>query len=162
MPGHFNWHMATRYNWGEPWYAGFRQSQTLYRLKNQLFFTRNLLPHMLGWFSLRGDQHRGCGMACACAAGFDAGFALATSFDSKATQSSGGVAGMDSRKAALFEVIKQWETARMSGAFPESIKAELQDVQREFRFAAWSRPVGVAVAQAVRAGATHQGENSRS
>jgi hypothetical protein len=25
-PGHFNWHIYTRMNWGEPWYAGFRES----------------------------------------------------------------------------------------------------------------------------------------
>ena len=41
---HFFWHMYTRMNWGEPWYAGFRESQTEYRLKNQEFFRRNLLP----------------------------------------------------------------------------------------------------------------------
>ena len=58
-PGHFNWHIATRYNWGEPWYAGFRQSQTLYRLKNQLFYTRNLIPRMLGWFSIRRETTTG-------------------------------------------------------------------------------------------------------
>ena len=50
---HYFWHIYTRMNWGEPWYAGFRESQTEYRLKNQAYFTRNLMPHMLGWFSLR-------------------------------------------------------------------------------------------------------------
>ena len=35
---HFFWHMYTRMNWGEPWYAGFRESQTEYRLKNQAYF----------------------------------------------------------------------------------------------------------------------------
>jgi len=34
-PGHYFWHIYTRMNWGEPWYAGFRESQTQYRLKNQ-------------------------------------------------------------------------------------------------------------------------------
>jgi len=52
-PGHFNWHIFTRMNWGEPWYAGFRESQTLYRFKNQVLFQRNYMPHMLGWFALR-------------------------------------------------------------------------------------------------------------
>ena len=136
-PGHFNWHIATRYNWGEPWYAGFRQSQTLYRLKNQLFYTRNLIPRMLGWFAVRAETTpEDAEWLCARAAGYDAGFALAASFDSKATQSSGDVAGMDKKKAAIFEVINQWETARLSGAFPESLKAELQDVNREFHLVA--------------------------
>ena len=63
-PHHFTWHIATRYNWGEPWYAGFRQSQTLYRLKNQLFYTRNLIPRMLGWFSrARGNDAGRCRVA---------------------------------------------------------------------------------------------------
>jgi len=132
-PHHFTWHIASRYNWGEPWYAGFRQSQTLYRLKNQLFFTRNLLPHMLGWFAVREETTvEDAEWLCARAAGYDAGFALATSFESKATQSSGEVAGVDKEKAAIFEVINQWETARQSRAFPQSVKAALQDVNREF------------------------------
>lgn len=135
-PGHFNWHIATRYNWGEPWYAGFRQSQTLYRLKNQLFYTRNLIPHMLGWFAVRAETTReDAEWLCARAAGYDAGFALATSFDSKATLASGDLTGMDERKAAIFEAIRQWETARQGNAFPESLKPALQDVNREFHLA---------------------------
>lgn len=138
-PGHFTWHIATRYNWGEPWYAGFRQSQTIYRLKNQLFYTRNLLPRMLGWFSLRGETSvEDAEWLCARAAGYDAGFALATSFDSKATQAAGGVTGMDPRKAAILVAIQQWETARQAGAFPDSLKPALQDVEREFHLA----PIG--------------------
>jgi len=135
-PGHFTWHIATRYNWGEPWYAGFRQSQTLYRLKNQLFYTRNLIPRMLGWFSVRDETTpEDAEWLCARAAGYDAGFALVTSFDSKATQSSSDLADMDKKKAAIFEVINQWETARQSDAFPESVKPGLQDVNREFHLA---------------------------
>lgn len=137
MPKHFTWHIATRYNWGEPWYAGFRQSQTLMRLKYQLFFTRNMIPRMLGWFSLREETTvADAEWLCARAAGFDAGFALATSFESKATQSSSDVAGVDKNKAAILDAIKQWETARQSDAFPESVKPELQDVDREFHLAA--------------------------
>jgi hypothetical protein len=137
MPKHFTWHIATRYNWGEPWYAGFRQSQTLLRLKYQLFFTRNLIPRMLGWFSLRPETTvADVEWLCARAAGFDAGFALAASFDSKATQSSSAVAGLDQRTTAILETIRQWETARQSGAFPESVKPGLQDVNREFRLVA--------------------------
>ncbi len=136
-PGHFNWHIATRYNWGEPWYAGFRQSQTLYRLKNQLFYTRNLIPCMLGWFTLRAETTpENAEWLCARAAGYDAGFALATSFESKANQNSGDAARMDEKQLAILEVVKQWETARRLGAFPESVKPALQDVNREFHHVA--------------------------
>jgi hypothetical protein len=129
-PHHFTWHIATRYNWGEPWYAGFRQSQTLDRLRNQLFYTRNLIPRMLGWFAVREETTvADAEWLCARSAGYDAGFALATSFESKATQRS---AGVDGGEAAILEVIKQWETARQSDAFPESVKPGLQDANREF------------------------------
>lgn len=136
-PHHFTWHIATRYNWGEPWYAGFRESQTLLRLKNQLFYTRNLIPRMLGWFSLRAETTlQDAEWLCARAAGYDAGFALATSFDSKATQSSSGVTAIDGKKEEILEAIHQWETARQAGAFPGSLKPALQDVTREFHLAA--------------------------
>ncbi len=135
-PGHFNWHIATRYNWGEPWYAGFRQSQTLYRLKNQLFYTRNLIPRMLGWFSIRRETTtEDAEWLCARAAGYDAGFALATRFGSRATQAASAVSAMDDKRSAILDVVQQWETARLSGAFPESVKTALQDVTREFHLA---------------------------
>ncbi len=131
---HFTWHIATRYNWGEPWYAGFRQSQTLYRMKNQLFFTRNLLPRMLGWFSLRQDTSQAdVEWLCARAAGYDAGFALAASFDSQAKQSSANLPQIGPDTQRILAVVSAWETARQSGAFPDSVKADLRDTSREFR-----------------------------
>jgi hypothetical protein len=136
-PHHFTWHIATRYNWGEPWYAGFRESQTILRLRNQLFYTRNLIPRMLGWFSLRPETTlEDAEWLCARAAGYDAGFALATSFDSKATQSSGSVSKVEGKREDILEAIRQWETARQGGAFPETLKPSLQDVSREFRLVA--------------------------
>jgi hypothetical protein len=132
-PGHFNWHVNTYYNWGEPWYAGFRESQTLYRFKNQLFYTRNLLPRMLGWFALRPDTTLAdAEWLLARAAGYDAGFALVASFDSAAQQKAGGVDAMDPRKAAIMGAVRVWETARFAGAFPEEIRAQLRDNTREF------------------------------
>ena len=137
MPKHFTWHIATRYNWGEPWYAGFRQSQTLYRLKNQLFYTRNLIPHMLGWFSLRRQTTlEDVEWLCARAAGFDAGFALVTSLTGRAAQTTGDAADFEKTRKAILDVVSQWETARQSGAFPESVKPLLQDVNREFHLVA--------------------------
>jgi hypothetical protein len=136
-PGHFNWHIYTRMNWGEPWYAGFRESQTLYRFKNQLHFERNFMPHMLGWFALRPDTSiEDAEWLLARAAGFDAGFALATSLAStaqlEADPSSAGTAKRFGASLAILEAIKQWETARMFGAFPPEVKAALRDNAREF------------------------------
>lgn len=124
-PGHYNWHIYTRMNWGEPWYAGFRESQTLYRLKNQAYYSRNLMPRMLGWFQMNAETSvEDAEWLLARAAGFDAGFALATSPQTVDQN------GMGSR---IIEKINQWETARMKGAFPESLKPQLQQIQNEFQ-----------------------------
>lgn len=140
-PGHFNWHVFTRMNWGEPWYAGFRESQTLYRFKNQVLFQRNYMPHMLGWFALRPDTSlEDAEWLLARAAGFDAGFALATSLAStaqlEADPSSADTARQFGATAAILASIAEWETARMANAFPEEIKARLRDNQREFHLQA--------------------------
>jgi hypothetical protein len=135
-PHHYTWHIATRYNWGEPWWGDFRQSQTLYRLKNQLFYTRNLLPRMLGWFAIRPETTlRDVEWLCARAAGFDAGFALAVNSASTAQKTAADLPAAQKNLQEIFEVVKQWESARLSGAFPDSIKSQLQDVTRDFRLA---------------------------
>lgn len=136
-PGHFNWHIYTRMNWGEPWYAGFRESQTLYRFKNQLHFERNFMPHMLGWFALRSDTSiEDAEWLLARAAGFDAGFALAASLAStaqlEADPASADAAKQFGASPAILEAIRQWETARLAGAFSPRLKALLRDNAREF------------------------------
>ena len=136
-PGHFNWHIYTRMNWGEPWGAGFRKGQTLYRFKNQLYFERNLMPHMLGWFALSQETTvQDAEWLLARAAGFDAGFALAAGLASTA-QLAADPAALDTARQygatpAILEAIRQWETARLAGAFPDDLKAALRDNTREF------------------------------
>jgi hypothetical protein len=133
---HFNWHVNTYFNWGEPWYAGFRESQTLYRFKNLVFYERNYIPKMLGWFALRPDTTvEDAEWLLARAAGYDAGFTLAMSPASTAQLAADPESTDASRIGALssiLEAIKQWETARMAGAFPECIKVELRENAREF------------------------------
>ena len=136
-PGHFNWHVFTRMNWGEPWYAGFRESQTLYRFKNQVLFERNFMPRMLGWFALRPDTSiEDAEWLLARAAGFDAGFALATSLASTAQltadPSSAATLQQFGATPGILACIADWESARMAGAFPADIRALLRDGQREF------------------------------
>ena len=136
-PGHFNWHVFTRMNWGEPWYAGFRESQTLYRFKNQVLFERNYMPHMLGWFALRPDTSiEDAEWLLARAAGFDAGFALATSLASTAqlTADPNSAATLQQFGATpgILASIADWESARMAGAFPPDTRALLRDGRREF------------------------------
>lgn len=123
-PGHYFWHMFTRMNWGEPWYAGFRESQTSYRLLNQDYFRRNYIPCMLGWFSMRDNTSiEDIEWMLARSAAFDAGYALVTS--NKLVEKNGF-------GEEILEKIKQWEKARMSKAFTEDQKKRMENIQAEF------------------------------
>ena len=123
-PGHYFWHIYTRMNWGEPWYAGFRESQVQLRLKNQQFFRRNLMPSMLGWFSLRSETSlEDIEWMLARAAGFNAGFGLSTSLETLKKHG---------RKDEILSAIKLWETARLNDLFTEEQQKEMQDVKNEF------------------------------
>ncbi len=127
-PGHFFWHMYTRMNWGEPWYAGFRESHLELRLRNQKFFQRNLMPAMLGWFSLKPETTlEDIEWMLTRGAGFNAGFALATSI--KTLQTHG-------RKDEILAAIKLWETARLQGVFSDAQRLKMQDVKNEFHLEA--------------------------
>jgi len=129
-PGHYFWHIYTRMNWGEPWYAGFRESQTEYRLKNQDYFRRNLMPCMLGWFNMTAQTSlEDVEWLLARAAGFDAGFALNTSLQ---------VIRDNELSEQILQAINTWETARMSGVFSEPQKRRLQDIHEEFLLEALS------------------------
>ncbi|HET7897364.1 MAG TPA: hypothetical protein VFL47_06835, partial [Flavisolibacter sp.] len=123
-PGHFFWHIYTRMNWGEPWYAGFRESQVQLRLKNQQFFRRNLMPSMLGWFSLRAETSlEDIEWMLARGAGFNAGFGLATNLETLKKHG---------RKDEILATIKRWEAARLQGLFTATQQQKMQDVKNEF------------------------------
>ena len=123
-PGHYFWHMFTRMNWGEPWYAGFRESQTEYRLLNQDYFLRNYIPCMLGWFSMRPTTSiEDIEWMLARSAAFDAGYALVTN---------PSVIENNGCSEQILEKIKEWEKARMSGAFNESQKKRMEKIKNEF------------------------------
>ncbi|MEQ9289385.1 MAG: hypothetical protein RIG77_20825 [Cyclobacteriaceae bacterium] len=123
-PGHYFWHMFTRMNWGEPWYAGFRESQTSYRLLNQDYFRRNFIPCMLGWFSMRDNTSlEDIDWMLARSAAFDAGYALVTS---------AGLVNKNGFGDEILEKIKQWEKARMGKAFSADQKKRMEDIKAEF------------------------------
>lgn len=123
-PGHYNWHINTRYNWGEPWYAGFRESQTSLRLMNQDFFRRNFIPAMMGWFSMSATTSiEDVEWLLARAAGFDAGFAFNVNLKN---------ISRNGASDAIFDAIKTWETARMSGAFSKEQKLLMEDINNEY------------------------------
>ncbi|MCU7552633.1 hypothetical protein OCK74_26170 [Chitinophagaceae bacterium LB-8] len=123
-PGHFFWHIYTRMNWGEPWYASFRESQLQLRLKNQHFYRRNLMPSMLGWFSLKAETTlEDIEWMLARGAGFDAGFGLSTSIETLKKHG---------RKDEILATIKLWEKARQANLFTAAQKQRMQDTKNEF------------------------------
>jgi hypothetical protein len=121
---HYFWHIYSRMNWGEPWYAGFRESQTEYRLKNQAYFQRNLMPGMLGWFSMRENTPvEDIEWMLARSAAFDAGYAFVTGDRQLET---------NGQAAEILKLIGEWEKARMSGAFTAEQKEKMKDIGNEF------------------------------
>jgi hypothetical protein len=123
-PGHYFWHMFTRMNWGEPWYAGFRESQTEYRLLNQDYFRRNYIPCMLGWFNMGAiTSIEDIEWMLARSAAFDAGYALVTNAD---------IIRQNGYGDQILEQIRQWEKARMNGAFNDDQKKRMENIKSEY------------------------------
>jgi hypothetical protein len=121
---HYFWHIYSRMNWGEPWYAGFRESQTEYRLKNQAYFQRNLMPGMLGWFSMRNNTPvEDIEWMLARSAAFNAGYAFVSGDRQFKT---------NGQTDEILRLIGEWEKARMKGAFSEEQKERMKDINNEF------------------------------
>lgn len=121
---HFYWHINHYLNWGEPWYEGFRESMQEYRIKNQALLERNYLPNMLGWYLLTPSTTLAdMEWMLARAAGYNAGFALATRFEAFRSNAQVGV---------ILDAIREWETARRAGAFSEDQRARLKNAKNEF------------------------------
>ena len=120
----FYWHINTYCNWGEPWNGGFTESMQQYRIDNQGLFERNLMPHMLGWYLLTDSTTLPeMEWMLARAAGYNAGFAMATSL--KALRK-------NPRTAELLDAIREWEICRRDRAFPKEILDDLKDPSKEF------------------------------
>ncbi|WP_372628942.1 hypothetical protein [Cohnella sp.] len=119
------WHIATRFNWGEPWGAETREGQLEWRLSNQRYFERNFIPRMLGWFLIRSASDRFESTALdeiewvlSKAAGFGAGFALVA--DGVVLKRNGNI-------EPLLAAVREWETARRLGAFSAEQRKRLVD-----------------------------------
>lgn len=120
----FFWNIGSYYNWGEPWYGGFKESMQQYRIDNQGLFDRNYMPHMLGWYLL-GENTVMTEMEwmLARAAGYDAGFAMVAR--PKALRN-------NPLTPQLLDAIREWETARTGHAFSIAQKEQLKNPANEF------------------------------
>jgi hypothetical protein len=120
----FYWHIGSYYNWGEPWYGGFKESMQQYRIDNQALFDRNFMPHMLGWYLL--TEHTTLSemeWMLARAAGYSAGFAMVAR--PRALRA-------NANTPALLDAIREWEDARTSRAFTDAQRTLLKDPRNEF------------------------------
>jgi len=121
---HYFWHLYSRMNWGEPWYAGFRESQTEYRLKNQKYFQRNYMPGMLGWFSMRATTSiEDIEWMLARSAAFNAGYAFVAHL---APLKKNGFTD------EILSAIGEWEKARMADVFSKEQRLRMENINNEF------------------------------
>jgi hypothetical protein len=121
---HYYWHICHYWNWGEPWYGGFRESQGDYRLENQPFLERNYMPNMLGWFMLSSTTSpEDIEWMMARAAGYKAGFALVARYKSLKD---------NPETDKLLDLIRLWQEASRSGIFTLEQLAKLKDPANDF------------------------------
>ncbi|ARS38397.1 hypothetical protein CA265_01305 [Sphingobacteriaceae bacterium GW460-11-11-14-LB5] len=121
---HYYWHLCHYWNWGEPWYGGFRESQGDYRLENQPFLERNYMPNMLGWFLLSSTTtEEDIEWMMARAAGYHAGFALVARYKSLQTNPNTG---------KLLALVKLWQEAYRSNIFSAEQTARLKKPENDF------------------------------
>ncbi len=121
---HYYWHICHYWNWGEPWYGGFRESQGDYRLENQPFLERNYMPNMLGWFLLSSTTGlEDIEWMMARAAGYHAGFALVARYNSLKE---------NPQTEQLLAQIKLWQEASDKRIFSPDQLARLKNPSNDF------------------------------
>jgi hypothetical protein len=121
---HFYWHIGSYYNWGEPWYGGFKESMQQYRIDNQALFDRNYMPHMLGWYLLAENTTLSeMEWMLARAAGYNAGFAMVARPQALRK---------NPLTPVLLDAIREWENARNGSAFSKAQQEKLKDPKNEF------------------------------
>ncbi|MFN8254431.1 MAG: hypothetical protein U0W24_02000 [Bacteroidales bacterium] len=121
---HYYWHICHYWNWGEPWYGGFRESQGDYRLENQPFLERNYMPNMLGWFLLSSTTTAGdIEWMMARAAGYHAGFALVASYSNLKK---------NPETSKLIALINLWQQASKQKIFSQDQLDKLKNPENDF------------------------------
>ena len=121
---HYYWHICHYWNWGEPWYGGFRESQGDYRLENQPLLERNYMPNMLGWFLLSATTGvEDIEWMMARAAGYHAGFALVARYNSLQK---------NPNTSHLLALIKLWQEATQQKIFSPDQLARMKNPANDF------------------------------
>ena len=115
----YNWHLNSRYNWGET-ADDITTAHQRYRWNNQIYFDRNFQNRALGWWNIdNGNEWR---WAMAKAASFNAGFAYF-----------GNVNDAFRYSAGLRAEIKDWSNADYAGAFDEATQLSMRKRDQYFK-----------------------------
>jgi len=120
----YYWYINTLCNWGEPWYGGFKESMQEYRISNQAMLERNYFPNMLGWYMLtKNTTLPEMEWMLARATGWNAGFAMVVRMKAIAANQAG---------LELLDAIREWEKARLTGAFTDEQRERLKNSKNDF------------------------------
>lgn len=121
---HYYWHQNSYINWGEPWYASFRESQADHRFRLQPFFERNYMPNMLGWFLVTPTTAvEDVEWMMSVSAGYNAGFALVLRYEALKKNPN-----IDS----IIATIARWEQAKQQSIFNPTQRALLKNTKNDF------------------------------
>jgi hypothetical protein len=122
--GHYYWHINSYINWGEPWYASFRESQSEQRFTNQAFLERNYLPNMLGWFLMTpGTLVDDIEWMMARAAGYNAGYAFVCDYEAFKNNPNTDI---------IIDYIRMWEEAKNLKIFSDEQRTRLKNPEADF------------------------------
>ena len=122
--GHYYWHINSYINWGEPWYASFRESQSQHRFNNQAFLERNYLPNMLGWFLMTPSTLvEDIEWMMARAAGYNAGYAFVCDYESFKKNPNTDI---------IIDYIRMWEEAKSLKIFSQEQRTRLKNPEADF------------------------------
>lgn len=121
---HYYWNNNSYINWGEPWYASFRESQSEHRFSLQPFFERNYMHNMLGWFLMTPDTSvEDIEWMMARAAGFNAGYAFVANYEALKE---------NPFTDQIIERIRIWEEAKELSIFSDEQIIGLKNQEEDF------------------------------
>ena len=121
---HFYWNHNSYINWGEPWYASFRESQSEHRFRLQPFFERNYMPNMLGWFLVNSDtQVKDVEWMMSVATGYNAGYALVLRYNAYKE---------NPHIDKIIETIVLWEEAKKLRIFSDGQRIAMKNPANDF------------------------------
>ena len=128
---HFLWHAFAYCNWGEPWYDDVRRGGMHgLRASHIPYFKRNLIPAMMGWYSIFENRGRyeattpeNLEFMLSRMAAFDAGIALYA--DGSAPRTHG-------KFGEYLDLARLWTDFRLNGDIPDFIREKMQNEESDW------------------------------